>query len=127
MRNRLSRQIALSVRELAQRRQIDDETRDLVAFIVLALEEIAAGIDKSVAAWEKRDYWIKADRFRLEWEWAGQTAAQLRRALTQDDWTAIPPLIALLGQKFAHIKISPKHRMGRPWVGAYRRFKEKSS
>ena len=39
--------------------------------MVLALEEIAVSIDVSVQAWEKRDYWVKADRFRMEWEWAG--------------------------------------------------------
>ncbi len=126
-RTRLSRQIALSVRELAKRPSIDRETRDLVAFIVLALETIAAGIDESVAAWEKRGYWVKADRFRLEWEWAGQTAARLRTALANEDWEAILPLIAQVGQRFSDIKISPRHRMGRPWQGAYRHFSGSSN
>ncbi len=126
-RNRLSRQIALSVRELAQRQTIDHETRDLVAFIVLALETIAAGIDESVAAWEKRGYWVKADRFRLEWEWAGQTAGALRTALQDEDWEAILPLVAQIAQQFAGIKISPNHRMGRPWIGAYAHFSASSS
>ncbi len=126
-RNRLSRQVALSLRELAKRPTIDQETRDLLAFVVLALEDIAAGIDESVAAWEKRGYWVKADRFRLEWEWAGQTAARLRAALQAEDWDAIPMLLAEVGQRFAGIKISPNHRMGRPWQGAYRHFSAVSS
>ncbi len=38
----------------------------------LALEEINSNIDKSVEAWEKRGYWVKADKFRLDWEWSGK-------------------------------------------------------
>jgi hypothetical protein len=52
----------------------DHETKDMVAFIILALKEISSGIDQSVAAWEKRGYWVKADKYRLEWQWAGAVA-----------------------------------------------------
>ncbi len=34
--------------------EITDKTRDLAAFIALALEAIASTIDTSVEAWEKR-------------------------------------------------------------------------
>lgn len=123
-RTQLTRHLALCARELAKRQQVDAETRDLLAYMVLALETIAAGIDESVEAWEKRGYWVKADRFRLEWEWAGQTAQKLRQALQANDWAAIPPLVALVAQKFGDVKISPNHRMGTPWKGAWRKFLE---
>jgi hypothetical protein len=46
--------------------QSNTVTKDLVAFIVLSLQEINNTIDSSVEAWEKRGYWIKADRFRMD-------------------------------------------------------------
>src|SRR5947207_14918354 len=68
-RPRLTKAIVLAVRELAKQKEVNDEARDLAAFIALALKTIAEGIDVSVVAWEKRDYWVKADKFRMEWMW----------------------------------------------------------
>ena len=42
------------------------------------------GIDSSVAAWEKRGYWVKADRFRMEWAWAGSLAEKMRTAMRKE-------------------------------------------
>jgi len=71
-RTQLSKAIVLAVRELARQKDVSAETRDLASFIAMALQVIADGIEVSVTAWEKRDYWIKADKFRMEWMWAGQ-------------------------------------------------------
>ncbi|MFN8387184.1 MAG: hypothetical protein U0V48_06705, partial [Anaerolineales bacterium] len=62
-RARLSKAIVLAVRELAKQTEVTQEAKDIAAFISLALKTISEGIDTSVAAWEKRDYWVKADRF----------------------------------------------------------------
>ena len=53
-----------------RQKEPDKTTKDLVAFVILALREIAAGIEKSVTAWEKRGYWVKADKYRMDWEWS---------------------------------------------------------
>ena len=45
-------------------------SRDLAAFIAISLEKIFETVETSVVAWEKKGYWVKADRFRLEWEWS---------------------------------------------------------
>ncbi len=118
-RTRLTKAIVAAIRELMQQSEVNARSRDLAAFIVLALEEIARGVDVSVAAWEKRDYWVKADRFRLEWEWAGQTAAALREALARDDWAQVAALTARVAEKLSHVKVSSRHRMGQPWLGAW--------
>ena len=68
-RTRLSREVVLSIRELMKQTQPDGVSRDQTAFIALALQEIGGAIDISVDAWEKRGYWVKADRFRMEWAW----------------------------------------------------------
>lgn len=121
-RARLTKAVALAVRQLAQQPAPGPETRDLAAFFVLALEAIAATIDESVAAWEKRGYWVKAERFRMEWEWAGQCARQMRAALLEDDWPAAARTAAVIAQKVGHITIPPGHRLGRPWEGAWEMF-----
>lgn len=121
-RTRLSKAIVLAVRELAHQTQVTQETKDLAAFIALALKQISAGIDASVAAWEKRDYWVKADRFRMEWLWTGQVADKMKMAVLSDDWGTVAMLSAQIAQKFNKIEIAQNHRLGTPWVGAYRQI-----
>ena len=121
-RTRLSKAIVLAVRELAKQAEVTDEAKDLAAFISLALKTISEGIDASVAAWEKRDYWVKADRFRMEWMWSGQYAEKLKTAVLTDDWASVVMLSAQTAQKFGKVVIAQKHRIGKPWVGAFRQL-----
>lgn len=107
------------MRELAKQPQVTSESKDLAAFIALALQSIADGIDVSVAAWEKRDYWVKADKFRMEWLWAGQAAAKMKEAVLSDDWGTIASLMPQIAQKFSKIVVSDNHRLGKPWTNAY--------
>ncbi len=120
----LTKAIVLAVRELAKQNDVTTEAKDLAAFIALALQTIADGIDESVAAWEKRDYWVKADRFRMEWMWAGQTAAKMKTALSNDDWGTIAMLMPQIATKLNKIQVSDNHRMGKPWVGSYKRMQD---
>jgi hypothetical protein len=121
-RTRLTKAIALAVRELAKQNQVNQEAKDLAAFIALALRIISDGIDVSVAAWEKRDYWIKADKFRMEWAWTGQLADKMKDAVLTDDWGTVALLSAQIAQKFNKILVSENHRLGKPWVGAYQQL-----
>ena len=121
-RNRLVKGIVLAIRELANQTQPDDTTRDLLAFICLALAAISETIEPSVAAWEKRGYWVKADRFRMEWVWSGSYAKELRKALLEEDWGTIAKIVAQVGGRLAHVKVSNNHRMGKPWIGAWNKL-----
>jgi len=121
-RTRLTKAIVIAIRELAKQTEPNVEARDLAAFISLALQTIAEGIDVSVAAWEKRNYWVKADRFRMEWAWAGQLGEKMRVSVLKDDWANIALLSAQIGQKLHKIKVSENHRMGKPWVGAWKQI-----
>ncbi|HEY5268748.1 MAG TPA: hypothetical protein VII97_00255 [Anaerolineales bacterium] len=118
-RTRLTKAIVLAVRELAQQTEPCVESRDLATFIALALEIVAETIDISVAAWEKRDYWVKADRFRMDWAWAGQLAEKMRRAVQADDWNTEAEVAALTAQKLNKITVPAGNRLGKPWVGAW--------
>lgn len=125
-RNKLIRMTALAVRELLRQPEPNAESRDMAIFIVLSLDTVADTIDPSVEAWEKRGYWVKADRFRMEWTWAKKRADEIREALFVEDWGAVAMCAVQIAQQpqIAGVMISPKHRMGKPWVGAWQRFKE---
>ena len=118
-RTRLTKAIVLAIRELAQQSEPTAAARDLAAFIALALSTIAEGIDASVAAWEKRDYWVKADKFRMEWMWAGTSAAKMKTALLTEDWGTVAMLMPQIAQRFNKIEVSDNHRLGKPWASAY--------
>ncbi len=121
-RTRLTKAIVLAVRELAKQQEVNNEAKDLAAFISLALKTISEGIDASVTAWEKRDYWIKADKFRMEWMWSGQYADKMKVAIFTDDWGTIAMLMPQIAQKFSKIEVSDNHRLGKPWMGAYKQL-----
>ena len=125
-RTQFSKAIVLAVRELAKQTDVNEETKDLAAFIAIALQSISEGIDVSVAAWEKRGYWVKADRFRMDWMWTGQIAEKMKTAVLADDWGTIAMLMPQIAQKLSKIVVSPNHRLGKPWVGSYGRLDGKS-
>ena len=121
-RTQLSKATVLAVRELARQKDVTDQTRDLAAFIAIALQIIADGIDVSVTAWEKRDYWIKADKFRMEWAWAGQIAEKMRASVLSEDWATVAVLSAQIAQKLAKVQVSDNHRLGKPWIGSFKQL-----
>ena len=122
-RDRLMKAVTFALRELAGRQKIDDTTRDLVAFLALALNEIHATIDVTCLAWEKRDYWLKADQFRREWAWAGRTAEKLERVVLGDDWANLPALMVDLSKHLEKVNLPKRNTLGTPWVGAHAKLK----
>ena len=118
----LERGIVLALRELMHQSNPDDNTRDLIGYITLSLWAIADTIDESVGAWEKRGYWVKADRFRMEWSWTKSMGDNLYRSITQDDWVSLAQISAQVGEKLKSVKIPQRHHMGTPWVGAWKRL-----
>jgi hypothetical protein len=121
-RTHFTKAIVLAVRELARQTDVAEEARDLAAFIAIALKSIADGIDVSVAAWEKRGYWVKADRFRMDWMWTGQVADKMKAAILTDDWGTIAMLMPQIAQKFNKVVVSENHRLGKPWEGAFKQL-----
>jgi hypothetical protein len=102
--------------------EADDQTRDLAAFISLALEEIYKTIDASVSAWEKRGYWVKADRFRMEWIWTETMSRNMRQAVLADDWPAVALTSAQVAEKLRDVDVPKRHQLGTPWVGAWKKM-----
>jgi hypothetical protein len=126
-RKNLARAVVLALRELMQQAEPDQKTRDLAAFISLALEEIYQTIDESVAAWEKRGYWLKADRFRLEWAWSESLSKKMGDAVLQEDWPQVAATAASVAQKLNTVVLPQRHRLGTPWTGAWEKLKRKKA
>lgn len=118
-RKQLTRTIVLAIRELMRQTEPDMHTRNLAAFIALALEEIAATIDASVGAWEKRGYWVKAERFRMEWEWTQRLGGNMRKAVLAEDWAAVALISSQVAVKLQKVQVPQRHRLGTPWEGAW--------
>ena len=94
-RKMLTRAVVLSLRELLNQSEPNEKTHDIAAFIVLTLAEISANIDRTVTPWEKRNYWVKADRFRMDWDWTDTIADKMQKAILDEDW----PIIAVCAAK----------------------------
>ncbi len=119
VRNRNRRTIAELLRRLSQKPDFDEEAKDMAAAITLCLWEIADGVGQTVEAWEKRDYWMKAERFLREWEWCGESASNLEDVIRNDAWELLPELLAELFPRFADIQIKSMTRKPPVWQGKY--------
>jgi hypothetical protein len=123
-RDRMMKAVTLALKTLASRKEVDDEVRDLVAFMALALNEIHETIDVTCLAWEKRDYWLKADQFRREWAWAGRSGDKLERVVLGEQWQDLPTRMVELAAHVAKINLPKRNTLGTPWVGALKKLKE---
>ena len=123
-RNQLLKAIVISIRELMKQNSINSSTRDLAAFISSALLTVHDTVDRSVVPWEKRGYWVKADKFRLEWAWTKQLGDEMTQATREEDWGTVAILAAQVGQRLSGTEVSDRHRMGKPWIGAWERMKK---
>ncbi len=126
-RSRLVRAIVLAIRELAKQSKPDSKTKDLAAFLALALVAVAETIEETVAPWEKRGYWLKADRFRMDWGWVENAARALREAVLKEDWGEVAAQSARVAAKLGSVEISERHRLGTPWVGAWDKLRAENA
>jgi len=117
-RTKLTKTIVKAIRELMVQKEPNKLTKDLAAYISIALMEISKTVDVSVVAWEKRGYWLKADRFRLDWEWTETLGEQMRDSLLNEDWAGVALLSAKIAQKFSNIQIAQNNRLDEPWHDA---------
>jgi len=121
-RHRLRRTIAEALRRLACKEALDEESHDLAALIVFSLRRIQKGVDQTASAWEKRNYFVKADRFRREWEWVDDTAYALESALLLGQFDRLPTILATLFHRFSDITIGRYTRSPELWDRCYQRL-----
>ena len=123
-RNHLMRTSAELLRRLSQKSDIDAEAKDMLAMLVFCLRGIDEGIEESSKAWEKRDYWMKAEEFRQRWMWAGRAADELKDLIFREDWATLGPWMIQLLPQFSDIKITKYTRAESTWSRAYEKLAE---
>lgn len=122
VRNQARRTIAEILRLLSRKPQIDGESKDMAAITVYLLREIDESVKQTVEAWEKRGYWMKAERFLRDWEWPSEAAANLEDIIRNDAWDLLPELLAELFPQFSDIQIKKITRSPAMWRGAHARL-----
>ena len=121
-RTKLCKIIVISIKELFKDPNSNEHSKELIKCIAVSLKKIFNGIDETLLAWEKRNFWQKSEKFRMEWEWTGNYADKIANALKKDDWGEIAILITFIAQKFENITVSENHRLGTPWIGSGEEF-----
>lgn len=114
------RSCAEVLRLLAERREVDEQARDMMAFLVFQLRGIYATIDESAGAWDERDYWKKAEALREKYRWARTKADEMESALRSGAFERMPELLVSLIPYFSHITITTLTRDDDWWCGAWR-------
>lgn len=126
-RNYHMRTCAEIIRRLSQKNAVDKDSKNMLAHLVFSLREIDAGIDESARAWEKRDYWIKAEEFRERWRWAGLCAGQLTEMIFEERWDDLPMMMMKLVPHFSDIKVNKLTRGEILWSNSYETLLEEKA
>ncbi len=96
-----------------------EQSRQMLAFLALALAQLQESVEETATAWEKRSYWVKADRFRRDWEWAPRLLSAMDGALEAADFERA----AACGMELATAIAAQRLKPGRPipglWNGAW--------
>lgn len=122
VRSQNLRSIAEVLRHLADKTSIDAESKDMAASLVYFLQEIIASTEQTAEAWEKRGYWMKAERFLRNWAWSNEMAANLEDVIRNDAWDLLPDLLGQLLTYTADIQVKNMTRSKDTWQGAYERL-----
>ncbi len=121
-RNYSRRTIAEMLRLLSHKPAMDAEARDMAATLVYALRDIQANVQQSAEAWEKRGYWMKAERFLREWDWVKEMAYNLEDVLRYEAWDLLPELFVQVSSRVEDIEVTKTMRTAITWNGAYARL-----
>lgn len=121
-RNYSRRTVAEMLRQISHKSAIDAETKDMAAALIFALRDIQSNVQQSAEAWEKRGYWMKAERFLREWNWVKEIAYNLEDVLRYEAWDLLPELLSQLLPHVADIEVTKLMRTAITWQGAYARL-----
>jgi hypothetical protein len=122
LRTQNMRLAAELLRHLMDKKELDAEAKDIVSALVFAFREIEDGIEVSMIAWEKRNYWNKVEQFRTQWVWVGFAAAKLEQIIFNEAWDDLPAQLVSLFPRFADITINKLTRKSEAWDGAHERL-----
>ncbi len=125
-RNSFMRTSAEILRRLSQQKEINEDTKDMVAMLVYCMRGIDSTVEESIRAWEKRGYWKKADDFQQKWWWASLMSTSLEKLVKGDNWDELPEMMVKLFPYFADIQVAKMTRNPKDWEGTYRKLMEEN-
>lgn len=126
IRDRLLKVLVIALEEYKSLDGVSIQTKDIAAFIALTLEAISQTAERTASAWEKRDYWIKADHFRNEWKWVSTYGNRMQAAVLDGNYSLVHAIATDILEFVNDIELPKRHRFGTPWIGAYQVLKKKS-
>jgi hypothetical protein len=126
-RNAAMRSGAEVIRLLAERPSIDDEARDMIAFLIMNLRDVYHTIEESAQVWDERDYWRKSEALRAKWRWAHLSADSLEKLALEERWHELPMEIIALVPHFSGVTVTNITRDSDWWCGAYRALKKSAA
>jgi hypothetical protein len=99
------------------------QLKDLCAFTLLTLKALSESIDRTASAWEKRDYWLKADRLRSAWKWTSTAYDEMQIALKAKDVITALQCLDTISDHFDSITLPKKASGPNLWKGAWAKWK----
>jgi hypothetical protein len=102
-----------------------EDMLDIASFIAFSLEEISQSVQDTSAAWEKKDYWVKADQFQADWSWVERVKSRLVEGIRERDLQKIGEVYQELkkNRKILEGMIKAKRKID--YAASYERFKSK--
>jgi hypothetical protein len=106
LRNLAIKKMISAIREFLRSPKNEAGLFDLGAALTIPLQEIYESVDHSAAAWEKRDYWLKADAFRRQWSWVDKSLAGIKESVSAKNPAGLQQQIIELGEKLGSLKVT---------------------
>lgn len=119
IRTKLLKLIYFTSAELINQNELNNESKDMAAFIVLSLTKISKIVDQTVKAWEARNFWLKSDLFQKEWAWVSECRKEFEQALKENDWSSIKSVGNAVFLKTNLSSIGTRFSQTEPWKGAW--------
>ena len=97
--------------------------KDRQAYALEQLTWVNESVRETLEAWEKREYWVKAERFRIEWAWAATLEPDLERALAAEDDGLLSETLAQLLVRLVQTGVRADQTLQpEAWRGAWKRL-----
>ncbi|MBN1439584.1 MAG: hypothetical protein JW929_09260 [Anaerolineales bacterium] len=96
--------MSLAIGEFLRSKNQGNSAAETAAVLIQGLQEIRESVNRTAEAWEKRDYWVKADAFRRQWSWVERHESNLTRCLPSADSDGMLGEILALGERLSAIR-----------------------
>jgi hypothetical protein len=118
-RNYLLKQIVYAIDWLKSNPNVNNTIMyDVAAYTAISLKEIFDIIEISVVAWEKKGYWVKADKYRMEWIWTINYSEKLKETVFNENHDKAEFLLDTIRNKLININVNKSQNQVDIWLGS---------